>query len=138
MANLPTDDSVEQSMAEPAVFEEPTPTAPAGPRLVLRRAGVDTEHVFPFSAPAVIGRFDPEVGPVDIDLGDIDESRYVSRRHAKITGAEDALWIEDLGSSNGTYLLREGMDDYLRVTEPSELMDGDQVVLGNAKFVLHI
>lgn len=30
------------------------------------------------------------------------ENTSVSRRHAKLTNGEDGLWIEDLGSSNGT------------------------------------
>ena len=113
--------------------EEPEPEAPTGPRLVLKRSGQETDIVFEFTAPATIGRFDPEVGPVDVDLGGIDESTFVSRRHAQIVVENDVYVIKDLGSSNGTFVLR---DDFEKVEE-AELKDGDEVSLGNARFVFH-
>jgi pSer/pThr/pTyr-binding forkhead associated (FHA) protein len=74
------------------------------------------------------------VGPIDVDLGTLPEGSYVSRKHAKITH-DDGLWkIEDLGSSNGTFILR---DDFERVTE-AELADGTEIALGNARFVFHL
>jgi pSer/pThr/pTyr-binding forkhead associated (FHA) protein len=33
----------------------------------------------------------------------LDHDEYVSSRHAQITPADDGVWIEDLGSTNGTY-----------------------------------
>ena len=104
------------------------------PRLILKRAGQETEESFPFTAPAVIGRFDASVGPVDIDLGDLPEGSYVSRKHAKITCEDGVYRIEDLGSSNGTYVLRE---DFERVTE-SEIEDGTEIAFGNARFVVRL
>ncbi|MBS1713827.1 MAG: FHA domain-containing protein [Armatimonadetes bacterium] len=102
--------------------------------LVLKRAGQETDEVFPFQAPAVIGRFDASVGPVDIDLGDLPEGSYVSRKHAKITCDDGVYRIIDLGSSNGTYVLR---DDFEKVTE-SEIFDGTEIALGNARFVVRL
>ena len=89
---------------EPAAVEE----APAvtGTRLVLKRSGQETDIVFAFSPPATIGRFDPTVGPVDVDLGTVEEGSYVSRKHARIVQDGDSYKIQDLGSSNGTYVLR--------------------------------
>ena len=113
--------------------EEPEAEAPTGPRLVLKRSGQETDIVFEFTAPATIGRFDPEVGPVDVDLGGIDESTFVSRRHAQIVVENDVYVIKDLGSSNGTFVLR---DDFEKIEE-AELKDGDEVSLGNARFVFH-
>jgi len=37
-------------------------------------------------------------------LGSLPEGQYVSRKHAKLT-CEDGVWkIQDLGSSNGTFV----------------------------------
>lgn len=118
--------------AEPADAHD---TAAHTPRLIVKRAGAETEEMFFFAAPAVIGRFDPSVGPVDIDLGNIPEGTYVSRKHAKVTEEGGVFKIADLGSSNGTYLLRNG--DFEKVDE-AELADGDEIALGNARFVFRL
>ncbi len=54
----------------------------------------------------------------------------VSREHATIffDEEEDELMIEDLGSSNGTFVNRE------RIDEPMELTPGDVVQIGNVPF----
>lgn len=99
--------------------------------LTLKRDGVETADVFTLCPPAIVGRFDPSVGPVDVDLGSLPEAAYVSRRHARIT-YEDGQWrIEDLGSSNGTFIKR---DDYERV-DSAELTHEAELALGNARFV---
>lgn len=102
-------------------------------RLVVKRSGAETDVEFPVNPPCVIGRFDPAVGPIDIDLGSMPEGSYVSRKHAKIS-CDDGVWkISDLGSSNGTFLLRQ---DFEKVDE-ADLNDGDEIALGNARFVFH-
>ncbi len=103
-------------------------------RLTVKRGGQETEETFEFGSPAVIGRFDASVGPIDIDLGDLPEGSYVSRKHARFT-FEGGVWsVTDLGSSNGTFVLR---DDFERV-ETVELADGTEIALGNARFVFHV
>lgn len=103
-------------------------------RLVVKRSGAETEVEFPVNPPAVIGRFDPAVGPIDIDLGGLPEGSYVSRKHAKIV-FEDGVWkVKDMGSSNGTFLLKDG--DFAREDE-AELHDGAEIALGNARFVFY-
>jgi hypothetical protein len=103
-------------------------------KLVVKRGGVETDVEFSLAPPAIIGRFDPAVGPVDIDLAPLPEGSYVSRKHAKIWRDGDSWRIEDMGSSNGTFILKS---DFERVTD-SELQDGDEIALGNARFVFHI
>lgn len=132
-----TEPVVEETLTEAVVEETPetteTETATAA-RLVVKRGGVETTDIFVFGDSATIGRFDPTVGPIDVDLGTLPEGVYVSRKHAKIT-CEDGVWkITDLGSSNGTFLLR---DDFERVDE-AELADGDEIALGNARLVFHL
>ncbi|MDQ3646818.1 MAG: FHA domain-containing protein [Actinomycetota bacterium] len=53
----------------------------------------------------------------------LDDS-YVSQVHARIYPKDGALMLEDLGSTNGTYLNRR------RITSPTELQRGDQVKVG--------
>ena len=125
----------ELAAPEDAAAAEGEPTAAAGlARIAVKRSGVETDTIFDLNPPSVIGRFDPGVGPVDVDLGGLPEGVYVSRKHAKITN-DDGVWkIHDMGSSNGTFVLR---DDFERVDE-AELADGQEFALGNARFVFHL
>lgn len=134
-SSLATDDfappSVPEDLAAPADFPGVTSTSA---KLVVKRGGVETDIEFPIQGSAILGRFDPSVGPIDVDLGGIPEGSYVSRKHAKIT-LEDGVWkIADLGSSNGTYVLNSDFD---KVTE-SEIHDGQEIALGNARLVFHL
>lgn len=130
------DDSGEDGVEAPAEESEDTEdeTVATGTRLILKRSGVETDIVFAFTAPASVGRFDPSVGPIDIDLGEIEEAGYVSRNHAKITEEDGSFKIQDLGSSNGTYVLR---DDFEKIDE-AEITDGDEIAFGNARFVFRV
>ena len=53
----------------------------------------------------------------------LDDS-YVSQMHARLFSKGDLYMVEDLGSTNGTYLNRR------KVTAPTELRRGDQVKIG--------
>lgn len=102
--------------------------------LVVKRSGAETDEVFPVNSPCVIGRFDPAVGPIDIDLASLPEGVYVSRKHAKLVEEDGAWKVVDLGSSNGTFVLN---DDFEKVDE-CEITDGTEIALGNARFVFHL
>lgn len=110
-------------------------STPTHARLVVKRSGAETDVVFSLNPPSVIGRFDPAVGPIDVDLASLPEGAYVSRKHAKITLEDGAWMIQDLGSSNGTFVL--GDSDFERV-EMSELANGTEFALGNARFVFYL
>jgi len=53
------------------------------------------------------------------------EDRFVSQLHARMFRRDDQCFIEDLGSTNGTFL----NDD--KVTSPALLEKGDHVRIGN-------
>ena len=79
--------------------------------------------------PLVLGRADTTTlqNNHDIDLNPYNAlDRGVSRHHAKIYASKGTLYIEDLGSSNGTTLNGEA----LAANQPEELHDGDELMLG--------
>ena len=111
----------------------------AGARLVLLRAGVAASNVYPVGTTTVVGRFEPDTGPVDVDLAGLPEADYVSRHHAEINKDADGSWnVKDLGSTNGTFVSALGNGSTERVKDRRQLMSGDHVFFGNARFRFEI
>ena len=52
------------------------------------------------------------------------EDTYISQQHARISSRNEAWVVEDLGSTNGTYLNQR------RVTAPAQLSPGDRIRVG--------
>ena len=73
---------------------------------------------------SVVGRS----AAADVHLPDDD----VSRQHALVWREAGAVWLVDLGSSNGTYVNGE------RVVDVIDLLDGDRLAFGAATFHLRI
>ena len=67
-------------------------------------------------APILIGRGSDAQIRLDDD--------YVSTRHARIAASGDQWYVEDLGSTNGTYLGNQ------RITQPTTITLGSQVRVG--------
>jgi hypothetical protein len=53
------------------------------------------------------------------------EDEYASARHARFEPRQDGVWIQDLGSTNGTYL------NGARLERPRRLTNGDIVRIGD-------
>jgi hypothetical protein len=91
----------------PAPSPEGTPLSPgAQPRLiVLRGLKINSEYPL-YEGHNFIGRADEK--PVDIDLEEQEQPDRIwsSRQHALITFEDNRLYIEDLNSSNGTFVNR--------------------------------
>ncbi|MBK7894606.1 MAG: FHA domain-containing protein [Anaerolineaceae bacterium] len=58
-------------------------------------------------------------------------SKRISREHARIVRDGWRVILEDVGSTNGTFLNDQ------RLTEPMQLRDGDQIKVGDVLFVFH-
>jgi pSer/pThr/pTyr-binding forkhead associated (FHA) protein len=67
-------------------------------------------------APILIGR--------GSDAGIRLDDDYVSTRHARIAASGDQWFVEDLGSTNGTYI------GTVRITQPTTITLGTQVRIG--------
>jgi len=57
----------------------------------------------------------------------IDRDEYASSTHARIEPRRDGVWVEDIGSTNGTYL------NGIRLTRPKRLTSGDIVRIGETE-----
>ncbi len=73
-------------------------------------------------APLLIGRGSDAAIRLDDD--------YVSTRHARIASTDDQWFVEDLGSTNGTYMGSS------RLTHPTSLSLGSQVRIGKTTLEL--
>lgn len=84
-----------------------------------------------------IGRWDADNGIFpDIDLDAEDQEAKVSRRHARILRQNGRFLIEDLGSTNGTFVNRGRR---LIPGTPHILNDGDEIIVGKTflRFVIN-
>jgi CRP-like cAMP-binding protein len=87
-----------------------------------------TGNVFPvFAHEALIGRFDSVTGMhPEVDLSNEDQSRNISRRHARLLIKDGQFFIaEEIGTMNGTYL--NGRKLANGVLTP--IHDGDELTL---------
>lgn len=101
---------------EPPRAAEP-PQRPAGPRsLVVTEGSLQGTSIVLGQAPILIGRA-PECTIVI-------EDDYVSARHARFSLQEDRWVLEDLGSTNGTFLGRT------KVEAPTPVEPGTPVRIG--------
>jgi pSer/pThr/pTyr-binding forkhead associated (FHA) protein len=96
--------------------------------LVIER-GSSAGKQFPLSdRDANIGRWDADGGVFpDVDLDTDDPEAKVSRRHARISLRDGQYLIEDLGSTNGTFVNR---GHRLASGERHPLKDGDEIIVG--------
>ena len=119
-----------EETSEAPVDEEVT--APLGLKLTVPDSGRDVE--VPLSKEVNIGRLDlTSASFPEVDLTSDDGlEEGVSRRHAKITRRGKEVFIEDLGSINGTFLNRKKLTPYL----PQALKSGDELQLG--KLILRV
>ena len=105
-------------------------------RLVIER-GRSAGKQFPLSDDeSQIGRWDADGGIFpDVDLDADDPEAKVSRRHARIMRRNGQYFIEDLGSTNGTFINRGRR---LLPGDRQPLRDGDEIIVGKTFLRFHI
>jgi|SRR3954452_6133890 hypothetical protein len=99
----------------------PDPLEDSEPRLRVEQAmGMRTGDEYDLSQGAVLGRGDA----AEIRL----EDPFASSRHCRVSRQGDVLVIEDLNSTNGTYLNGDLLDG------PQPLHPGDRIRIGDNEF----
>ena len=120
----------------------PIPTPPSFPttattaRLIAKQPSPPVPE-FSLDSNSIIGIFDPDMGPVDIDLESFSGGDTVSRNHAEIY-PEAGVWkIKDiLGSTNGIFIKPVGQTRFgARITVPQTLNSGDEIAFGKVRFL---
>jgi hypothetical protein len=120
-----------RTATEPAVLPDTTPLA------ILLKIGPHRREVeLPLRQTIHLGRKDPKVDVYpEVDLSnDGDSARAVSRRHARIFKQEDKVVVEDLRSTNGTFVNGRKLHPLTCLV----LHDGDLVQLGTLQIEVRI
>jgi CRP-like cAMP-binding protein len=116
---------------------EPTKEAPPGKAVTAGTLQTEalayfisqsTGNVFPvFKSDALLGRYDSVTGMTpEIDLTNEDQSRNISRRHARLVVKEGKHFLaEEIGTMNGTFLNGQKLPN--GVLTP--IKDGDELIL---------
>lgn len=115
--------------APPPAAPAPEPARAAAPaNFRLRHLGSATEIPLSGQAEFLVGRPDPVTGiNPEVNLGPLDVSRSLSRRHAKLLIDGGRVWVrEDIGTTNGTYVNGER----IKTGEPVALNPGDRIRFG--------
>lgn len=89
-------------------------------------------------SPLVIAHFPFLVGKTDAGFAAYrqqhpHQANYISRRHAHIFLKNGMPWVEDLGSTNGTYLGDKRLDEHA-----APLQDGDRLAFGGSHVVFRV
>lgn len=112
----PTPVAAPAAAVVPTVASKPAPRK-RGWRLVVVQPDAERGHAFGIDGDATLGRGGGCTVPLTFDT-------FVSQVHARVSERDGTLWIEDTGSTNGTYVNGE------RIDKPVKLGKGDRVQLG--------
>lgn len=105
-------------------------------KLILERGGRVGKEFPITNLETNIGRWDADSGIFpDVDLDQDDPEAKVSRRHARIVFQNGQFFIEDLGSTNGTFVNRGRR---LLPGHRQILQNGDEIIVGKTFLKLQV
>jgi len=109
----------ESFILRPSLVGEPVGQMIRPGRLVVDESPtLEIGEVFELdSTPLTIGRAEQNDVPLDGD-------EFASARHVRIEPRRDGVWVQDLGSTNGTYV------NAIRIDRPRKLVHGDVLHVG--------
>ena len=128
-----------EEVASPEIEVPTRGTAIAATQLQVQTASLvhlqsNTTIEIPSSSNIVhIGKPNAQIPP-DIDVAGFSNSEVVSRVHADLRIEGDAYYIEDVGSSNGTYINHSPLPEGNR----HRLRTGDRIALGKGNLVTFV
>jgi len=100
----------------------------------LSQEPVETGRLVVLKSPALAEGDELELDSSPLRLGrgsgnDVNLSRdeYASSKHARVEPRRDGVWLEDVGSTNGTYL------NGIRLTQAKKLAAGDVLRIGETE-----
>ena len=94
--------------------------------VVIKSPALDTGEEVPVdSLPVAVGRGGQNEVPLEGD-------EFASAEHARFEPRRDGVWVEDVGSTNGTFV------NGARVTTPRRLAKGDVVRVGQTDFRVEV
>lgn len=137
---VPEAPSFAEPQTPPPPTSEPVPAptvsqTPATARLVAKQPNAPIPE-FCLDSDAIVGIFDPDTGPVDIDLEEFLGSETISRNHAEIYQEEGVWKIKDLGSTNGVFIKPTSQKRFgSRITTPETINSGDEVAIAKVRFL---
>jgi pSer/pThr/pTyr-binding forkhead associated (FHA) protein len=105
--------------------------APSSQAGVQQARGRVTGRLVVVKSPDLVEGGDYELDSAQLTIGrggqndiTIRSDEYASARHARFEPRQDGVWVQDLGSTNGTYL------NGARLDRPRRLADGDVIRIG--------
>jgi FHA domain-containing protein len=115
---LPQESFVLAPQQAAAVGLTAPPAMNMGRLVVIKSGAIDENTEFVLDSAGIsIGRG----GPNDVRL---DGDDFASAKHARVEPRRDGVWIEDIGSTNGTFV------NGVRLSRPRKLSAGDLVRVG--------
>lgn len=82
--------------------------------VVVEAPGLETGEAIEVASPTTVGR--------DLDSGvRLDGDEFASAHHARIDPRPDGVWVEDLGSTNGTFV-NGGRISSRRLLQPGDVL----------------
>ena len=108
-------------------------------KLIPKQIGAPIPEFIIGSNNAIIGKFNPEIGPVEIDLDGFYGDNTVSLTHAEIYFKNNQWQIKDMGSTNGIYIKHIGKTRFgYRINKPEILNSGDEIAIGKIRLLFII
>ena len=98
---------------------------PTPPKISLIKQSLETSETFIFEIPEIILGRDPTC-TLNVD------DQTISARHAKLSYHQSQWWVKDLGSTNGTFLNQE------RIEEQQVITSGDILQFGKIEYEIRI
>jgi pSer/pThr/pTyr-binding forkhead associated (FHA) protein len=100
-----------------------------------RRGDLSTGRLVVLESPAFPSQHAIELDSTPLDVGraleneiQLEQDEYASSRHARLTPQRDGVWLEDTGSTNGTFV------NGVRLTRAKRLEPGDVIRIGETDF----